>query len=240
VSFPALCLTIDIDWAHDDVLADTLALVAEAGVAATWFVTHATPVLADIRAVARQELGAHPNFNALLEGAEGGARDVLRRMRDLVPEATSVRSHSLTRSSRLAVLFREDGMTHESNYFVPPSAGKGIMPWRDFSGLLQVPIRWEDDVRLLDTAIGEPSDHLGRLELLTVDFHPIHLFLNTVTIADYEAARSFQRDPVRLLERRRPPGSGGSRDRLIALLSRAAASNTATGCLGALVASAGV
>lgn len=232
MSSASLCLTIDIDWAHDAVVADTLALVAEAGVAATWFVTHATPVLADIRATPRQELGLHPNFNPLLDGARDNARDILQRIRDVVPEATSVRSHSLTRSSRLAVLFCEQGMSHESNYFVPPSAGERIKPWRDFSGLLQVPIRWEDDVPLLDPKIGEPVAHLGRLAPLTVDFHPIHLFLNTVTIADYEAARPYAQDPAALVERRRSPGSGGSRDRLIALLALAASAGAATGCLG--------
>lgn len=130
------------------------------------------------------------------------------------------------------MLFREHGMTHESNYFIPPCAGELIQPWRDFAGLLQVPIRWEDDIRLLDPTIGEPAEHLGQLALLTIDFHPIHLFLNTIRIADYEAARPYFRDPTALLERRRPPGSGGSRDRLIALLALATSAGAATKCIG--------
>ncbi len=233
VPSPSLCLTIDIDWAHDAVIADALAIIAEAGVSATWFVTHTTPILADIRATPRQELGLHPNFNPLLDGAEGNAGDTLLRIRDVVPDATSVRSHSLTRSSKLAVLFREHGMTHESNYFVPPAAGRRIEPWRDFSGLLQVPIRWEDDVRLLDTTIGEPAAHLGTLLPLTVDFHPIHLYLNTTTISDYEGARPFAQDPGMLLARRRPAGCGGSRDLMIELLALANASGATTSCVGA-------
>lgn len=213
-----LCLTIDIDWAHDIVIADTLSLIAEAGVAATWFVTHPTPVLADIRATPRQELGLHPNFNPLLDGAAGSAKETLLLLRDIVPEAVSVRSHSLVRSSRLSVLFRELGLTHESNYFLPPSAGPAIEPWLDFSGLVQVPIRWEDDVRLLDETIGEPVTHLGEIRPLTVDFHPIHLFLNTTCIAEYEQARAIAQDPAALRERRGVEGSGGSRDRFLALL----------------------
>lgn len=216
-----LCLTIDIDWAHDEVIADTLTLIAEAGVAATWFVTHATPVLADIRATPRQELGLHPNFNPLLDGTPGSARDKLLQLHDIVPEAVSVRSHSLVRSSRLSVIFREFGMTHESNYFVPPSAGHKIHPWTDFTGILQVPIRWEDDVRLLDPTIGEPSAHLGKITPLTVDFHPIHVFLNTNSIAAYEHSRPAAHDVVALREQRRKLGSGGSRDRLLNLLATA-------------------
>lgn len=64
----AIFLTFDIDWAHDDVLNDTIDLVEDAGVAATWFVTHDTPVLDKLRANSKFELGIHPNFNFLLEG----------------------------------------------------------------------------------------------------------------------------------------------------------------------------
>lgn len=227
------CLTIDIDWAHDAVIADTLAIVAEAGVAATWFVTHATPVLADIRATPRQELGLHPNFNPLFDGTAGQARETLLRLRDIVPEATSIRSHSLVRSSRLSVLFRELGMTHESNYFLPPSSGGSIAPWTDFTGLIQVPIRWEDDVRLLDPTIGEPATHL-QIAPLTVDFHPIHLFLNTTTIAEYEDAKPVAQAPYALRKLRRPKGSGGSRDRLLTLIEAARRGGAANLRLGDL------
>lgn len=228
-----LCLTIDIDWAHDEVIADTLTLIAEAGVAATWFVTHATPVLADIRATPGQELGLHPNFNPLLDGTPGSAKDKLLQLHDIVPEAVCVRSHSLVRSSRLSVMFRELGMTHESNYFLPPSAGHNVRPWTDFTGILQVPIRWEDDVRLLDPTIGEPLAHLGKLTPLTVDFHPIHVFLNTSSIADYEHSRPAAHDPAVLREQRREPGTGGSRDRFLNLLAAARQGAVST-CMGQL------
>ncbi len=214
-----LCLTIDIDWAHNAVILDTLELIERYDAKATWFVTHDTPVLAEIRAAGGHELGIHPNFNPLLDGEPGQAVDTVKKLLDIVPEAISVRSHSLVRSSRLSVMFRKFGMTHESNYLLPPHVGSKIGAWRDFSGLIQVPIRWEDDVRLLDPSIGEPVDHLEVIDLLVVDIHPIHTFLNTETIADYEAARNETNDPVKLLERRRSQGCGGSRDRLSTLLS---------------------
>lgn len=234
MSTAPLYLTIDIDWAHDAVIADTLALVADAGVAATWFVTHDTPVLADIRATPRQELGLHPNFNPLLEGTPGSARETLLRLRDLVPEATSIRSHSLVRSSRLSVLFHQLGMTHESNDFLPPSVGSSLSPWIDFSGLVRVPIRWEDDIRLLDPTIGEPVAHLGQITPLTVDFHPIHLFLNTTSITEYQNAKAVAQDPAALAERRRARGAGGSRDRLLALLEAVRHGGMTSDCLRTL------
>jgi hypothetical protein len=217
-----LCLSVDIDWAHDAVIADLLHLIEHHRAKATWFVTHATPLLADIRAAGRHELGLHPNFNPLLEGATGNARDTLLRLKEIVPEGVSARSHSLTRSSRLAVLFKSEGLGHESNYFVPPVAGNALAPWRDFAGLVQVPIRWEDDVRLIDPSIGEPIEHVGHLQPFVVDVHPIPTYLNTTTPADYERAKADASRPHDLAKLRRPAGCGGSRDRLVALLEAAA------------------
>ena len=92
-------LTIDIDWAHDEILLDTIELVEEAGVAATWFVTHETEVLERLRSNPYFELGIHPNFNFLLQGDArngGNAGEVISNVVQMVPEATSVRSHSMT------------------------------------------------------------------------------------------------------------------------------------------------
>ena len=216
----SLCLTIDIDWAHDAVIADALALVERAGLPCTWFVTHRTPILDAIRAVPDQELGLHPNFNPCFSG-EGGepARDIVLALRDFVPEAVSIRSHSLTQSSRLAALFRELGLTHESNLLLPPWLGP-IAPWTNFKGMIEAPVRWEDDVRLADPSFGDPVEHLA-LNPLVVDFHPIHLFLNTASLSDYEASRSIAADPNALLLQRRPAASGGSRDRFKALVDAA-------------------
>lgn len=217
----ALCLTLDVDWAHDAVIRDALALVQAHGARTTWFATHATPVLDEIAAEGH-EIGLHPNFNGLLSGGGGSVEAVLAALRDIVPNARAVRSHSLVRSSRLAYAFVAAGITHESNSLVPPWVAPQLGPWRDFSGLVQTPIRWEDDVRLLDAAFADPAEWWGEVGLLTVDFHPIHLFLNSVEISDYEGARADFQDPERLLQRRRPTGSGGTRDRFLALMAKAA------------------
>jgi hypothetical protein len=63
-----LFLTLDIDWAHDEILAKTIDLLDRSGVQATWFVTHDTPLLERLCANPNYELGIHPNFNWLLAG----------------------------------------------------------------------------------------------------------------------------------------------------------------------------
>lgn len=216
-----LCLTLDLDWAADEIIRDAIGLVADFNVPATWFVTHATSVIDEITALGRHEVGWHPNFNGLLDG--GGApdaRELINQMCSLVPGAKSWRSHSVARSSRLAAMVHEVGATHDSNMLIPPRVAPGLWPWRDCLGLVQVPIRWADDTRMMDAAFGEPVDALGAVRLLTVDFHPIHLFLNTVVMDDYQRARPAFGDVERLKALRRPEGSGGARDRLLALLKR--------------------
>jgi len=57
-------ITMDLDWACDDVLNDTIDLVERYDVAVTWFVTHDTPVLERLRENPKFELGLHPNFTS--------------------------------------------------------------------------------------------------------------------------------------------------------------------------------
>jgi hypothetical protein len=224
-----LCLTLDLDWAADEVVRDALGLVADFDIPATWFVTHATPVIDEIRAAGRHEIGWHPNFNPLLDGVGvPGAIQLISQMSALAPGAKSWRSHSVVRSSRLAAMMREAGVSHDSNMLIPPRVAPGLWPWRDCLDLVQVPIRWADDTRMMDAAFGEPVDALGVVRLLTVDFHPIHLFLNTVVMDDYQRARPAFGDVERLKALRRPEGSGGARDRLVTLLKRVRADGTPT------------
>jgi hypothetical protein len=52
----AVCLTVDVEWAHPVVLADLVSLFDSAGVAGTFFVTH------DGVELPGHERGLHPNF----------------------------------------------------------------------------------------------------------------------------------------------------------------------------------
>jgi len=119
-------LTFDIDWANDDVLADSIDLVEEANISATWFVTHDTPLLKRLRANSKFELGIHPNFNFLLNGDPSNGRnaeEVIDRLLCVVPEAKSVRSHSMTQSSHLLQLFVDRGIYYDCNHYIPKNAG---------------------------------------------------------------------------------------------------------------------
>jgi hypothetical protein len=195
-------LTFDIDWAHDGVLETAIALVERADLHATWFVTHDTPLLARLRENPKFELGLHPNFLPLLmrgDPANGAtAEEVLDRLLAIVPEAKSVRSHSLVQSGRLLELFRDKGITHEASAFLPEASGMTLRPWIDWFGVVRVPYFWEDDFWCGFGRTGNPAELLTGPGIRGFDFHPIHVFLNTDSLSRYESARADFRDPDRL------------------------------------------
>ena len=206
-------LTFDIDWAHDEVLQHCISLVEAADVHATWFVTHETPVLEQLRANPKFELGIHPNFNFLLAGDDRNGRnaeEVIDRLMAFVPEATSVRSHSITTSQRILLAFASRGLTHESNHYIPVNSDITLKPWDSERGLTIAPVIWTDAVTSNESNTDTLSD-LARMPGLSVfNFHPIHVFLNTEDMNRYESTREYHYSPDQLIQHRsqHPSGSG--------------------------------
>jgi hypothetical protein len=203
-------LTFDVDWAHDAVMAAAIDLVEEADVPATWFVTHDTPLLARLRANPLFEIGIHPNFLPLLNGDPGNganAEEILDRLLAIAPEAKSVRSHSLVQGGRLLELFRNKGLTHECNAFIPEQSGIELKPWTDWFGIVRLPYFWEDD--FFCEASGSAAGDLSRRRgVRGFDFHPIHVYLNTERLSRYEEAREDFHNPERLKRRRNSDSPG--------------------------------
>ena len=194
-------ITLDIDWACDDVLNDTIDLIEKHDIAVTWFVTHDTLLLERLRDNKKFELGIHPNFNPLLEGDDRlgkNANEVIQNIQSIVPEATSVRSHSMTQNSNILDLFVKHGLTHDSNHFIPHQSDISLKPWAHWNELTKVPYFWEDDVACIyrDITIEKPLRNTG---LKVFDFHPIHVFLNTEDLKRYEDSRPLHCDAEALL-----------------------------------------
>jgi hypothetical protein len=197
-----ICLSLDLDWAPDHVLEDTRALLAQAGYPATIFATHHTPGVVALAKLAGCEMGVHPNFL--------GAPDenvALSRLLSDFPGAVGVRDHLLFYHSRLLPLFAHKGIRYFSNdlMFLQP----GLAPYYDWSGLVRLPIYWEDDVHCLyfDNHFDLDTLKLDQPGLKILNFHPVHLFLNTREDADYQAAKPLLQDPVAALAcRQEGPG----------------------------------
>ena len=204
-------LTLDVDWAHDQIILDTVSLFEKHNVKATWFVTHETEVIDVLRANDHFELGIHPNFNALLEGdlSKGrNAEEIIDNLLEIVPEAKSVRSHSMAQSFRLLDLFSRKGLTHDSNDFIPEQSNVHLVPFCHWSGLTRIPFFWEDNVQIMYEENSSIDALCRRPGLKVFNFHPIHIYMNTESLDRYENTRAFHYEPEKLYKLRNNQSDG--------------------------------
>jgi hypothetical protein len=196
-------LTLDVDWAHDSVILDTAELIENLGVRATWFFTHDSPTI-DYLKDNGHEIGIHPNFNKLLSG--DGSLNVQRIVDDCLawcPDAVSTRSHSLVYGAPIATYLASKSVKYSSNLNIPHSSGIALAPWMSSSSLIEVPYSWADEHSWSKYSQPSCAEWLRGVGLLVADFHPIHVFLNTQTSADYENTRFCHQDPKTLIGHRK-------------------------------------
>ena len=194
-----ISITVDVDWASDPVLEDTLALLDEFGVSATVFATHDSQLL---RKNKTHEIGVHPNF---MHAAK--LTDRLDELLCLYPNTIGVRCHSYFQNSRLLDAFVDRGIEYDSN--VVMFGLSGIRAFYHWNGLVRVPVYWEDDVNCEVRGSWEPSPSIADpTSLYVFTFHPIHIFLNTKDMVDYGTAKVDYHKPERLVKRRNPEVSG--------------------------------
>jgi len=215
-----LYFTADTDWAPEEVIADLLGVFVEHQVKCTVFATHPSSTLASAPPELF-EIGIHPNFEPLLKGdGDGDYTSVVAALKHAYPDAAGVRSHTLTQSTTLLNCFRENGLEYDGNQMEPYS--RTLAPFVIWNGLVRIPFNWEDDVHFM---FGRPYDDSG-LDLATpevfnvVNFHPVHVFLNTENASRYLDARPHYHDPKRRGQHRNT-SIPGTRDLLVSLLRRA-------------------
>lgn len=189
----AKAITFDIDWAPDFMIRECMDICAEGGVRASFYATHPTPILAEIDADPRFELGIHPNF---LPGSSHGKTydEVMSYCMALAPRATSMRTHSLYQDSRMfahithafpqikvdASLFL---MGHPNLQRVDLHLGEG-------KSIHRLPFYWEDD-----SFAEMPQSDWAKAPVTTTGlnifaFHPVHVALNTSRMTTYETMRA--------------------------------------------------
>lgn len=186
-------ITFDLDWCSDEVLLFTLELVNQYNMKCTIFVTHETPILKYLRENPKIELGIHPNFNCLLNGNTQYGKnieEVIDYYLNIVPQAISVRSHSMTQNTEILQLFSKKGLVFDCNTFIPFSSGIILKPFRYFiKNIIKVPYFWEDDVYIISEKKYKVDDYIKYPGLKVFDFHPIHIYLNTEKIERYNEAK---------------------------------------------------
>ncbi len=197
-------LTFDIDWCSNEVLSYTLDIIEKYNVKATFFVTHETLLLERMKENQNIELGIHPNFNPLLNGDfryGKNINEVVSYYMKLVPDAKSVRSHSVTQNSQILNSFEQFGLKFDSNTFIPHTSGIELKPWI-YLNLIKVPYMFADDLRSYSQWSLNINDYFKSDGIKVFDFHPIHIFLNTEHLDRYEKSREWHNCKDNLLKYR--------------------------------------
>lgn len=189
----ANAITFDIDWAPDWTILLCAEICSTRGVPATFFVTHDTPALDELRRMPGIELGVHPNF--LARSSHGGTpEEVLDFCMKLVPTARSMRTHSLVQSSHILQMVAErTPIETDVSLLLPFHQGLQATYFHireDLRPLTRLPYFWEDDVASVWPGWNWTSSQYRADGLMIFDFHPIHIALNTDKMAGYERLKT--------------------------------------------------
>ena len=147
IATEAICITVDVEWAHPAVLDDLHRMIDERGLRATFFCTHGGIDLPG------HERALHPNFRGdgdclkalvardgpdALRDQAAAYRFVMAWFGAFAPEAQGVRGHSLHYDSQLLDIYRAHGIVYDSSYQLPLAAG--LRPFWKEAGILELPM----------------------------------------------------------------------------------------------------
>lgn len=155
----------------------------------------ATPLITD---------GWHPNFK---DGSSHGKSidDVIETMQRLFPSRTSVRAHSFVESSETWLKLRTAGMEVESHGLTDLQDHLFIQQMT--SGLKRVLVYFEDDTYIPQDETQLNSERLlnglDRPGLKVLNFHPIHVAMNTPNMAFYVENREKAYSGAPIIQRER-------------------------------------
>lgn len=193
-------ITFDTDWAPDYAIEFAARLVASRGIKSTWFITHDSPQIRSLRENPLLfEVGIHPNF---MPGSSHGdtPERVLQRCIEFVPDAVSMRTHGLVQSGALLdMVLEKTGMRYDASLFCPLARNLQVVNYVRFGKTLRrIPYFWEEDYAMEFPAHPDDGSDLWNPEALleggdgvrVFNFHPIHVFLNSATMGEYERLKA--------------------------------------------------
>lgn len=208
-------ITFDIDWVPDKILDDSINILEQAGIEATFFATHTSPSISKLLQ-SKHEVGIHPNLMPNFNGQGINYKETIDCLINSFPDAVGVRFHSLGYSAPVLDYCYQKGLVYDSSIYLPNQ----ITPYKEYTGIYRIPFKYCD----LQFAV-DHSDFEINLEIYNPDlplvfiFHPIHVFLNTESVARYEAAKKFYQNPKELQPFINTTSTPGARDLLKSLVN---------------------
>ncbi|MCP2258123.1 hypothetical protein LX15_001810 [Streptoalloteichus tenebrarius] len=187
-------VTADQDWAPEWATEVMLEWVRRLDVPLHVFQTNPSPALDRAAEEGLVTRGWHPNF---FPGSTHGDDEpsVVRHMAEFLPGVRTVRTHGFRESYLALTELANAGIRFDSQF---PSAFSGhLVPSVHASGIVRLPVYFEDDVWMRMFPDSGPELGITPLRatlaapgLKILNVHPIHLALNSPSMAFYDSRRS--------------------------------------------------
>ena len=182
-------LSFDQDWASDEICLSIADLLISKNIKSTWFITNKGFFLEKLMQFPDLfELGIHPNF--LPDSSHGNSlMDVLDNITSIVPMARVSRGHAVFQyGSILQVMRNKYNISWDLTMFMYEK--DNLYPTKLFTSpenfLYRLPVFWCDDHEFnnpeKDWSLKKYQSVFG---VKVFSFHPIHVYLNSGTAADY-------------------------------------------------------
>lgn len=189
-----MMITIDTDWASQELIAYTAGIFSEHNAKSTWFITNRNPaVLELLRQKELFDVGIHPNF---FPGSTQGntVKEVMDYLLDIAPEAQAMRTHALYQSSHMFRLIIEkySQIKADVSLFIP--YGENLTGHRLYlspqglqRSIYRMPYIWEDDFEIFAPHPNFEFEisNFSKDGLKIFNFHPIHIALNSNSWDNY-------------------------------------------------------
>lgn len=166
-----VAVTIDLDWASEVAIEETLDYLAAKHIPATVFATHPSPRVA--AALSELEVGLHPFFG---EGSSHGQSitEVVQSVLALPHNLPAFRCHRFGVSNEIREAMAAVGMKISSNICADLEI---VQPFIERCGLVEIPIFFEDGGYLRrERALNATITWEGTAVIL---IHPMHFAINT-------------------------------------------------------------
>lgn len=209
-----VCVTFDVDFAPDYMIENVVDTLARHQARATFFSTHASPLLQQIANAEQHEVGLHPNLSPGSSQGDNFA-DILASLRQAYPQATGNRFHRLQFGYHDLVALSRVGFVYDVStlhvgcpYVVPahnPDLGMTLLTYV-----------WEDGIcENAGLPMRPGCVSLDSPGLKVLNFHPMNVFING---EDAQARLDFLKENPDLLhcprqeaDRHRRTGAGAGR-----------------------------
>ncbi len=177
---PVFCFTSDIDWASEAIMQRCFDIILPLKLKPTLFLTHESDL---IKSNWKEfDFGIHPNF--LPDSSHGeDFRSVIEHVKSFTPGSIATRSHRGFDVTDTSHLLYEYGYRYSSNWVTQMQTG--ISPVLHESGLINVPVFWEDGTHLYNSMDLFPEKYFDYFKLpgiKVISIHPTNLVLNPPTL----------------------------------------------------------